>query len=116
MSTIKSRVSIKSSGDGLVSESEWKTREVTNNSGPAGGPYKVLLATGVNSITVPTGARGLTIEPPEASLARLNLPGVSGGTGMVMRTGQASTSPLPTGTSAALVASDREELVYIHWG
>lgn len=116
MSTIKTQISIKSSGDGLVAESEWKPTLMTNSHGPAGGPYKMLLATGVNSLTVPTGAMGITIQPPAASLARMNVPGISGGTGMIMRTGHASTNPLPTGTSAVLVASDREELVYIHWG
>lgn len=116
MSTIKTWIRLKSSGDGLVQESEWRTTEITNTSGPAGGPYKILIATGVNSITVPTGAMGFAIEPPAASIARFNLPAASGGTGMIMRTGHAAYNPLPTGTASLLVASDREEFVKLHWG
>jgi len=114
--TIKTQISMKSSGEGLQAESEWKSTLVTNTLGPAGGPVRALLATGVNTLTVPTGARSISIQPPEASTARFNLPGVSGGTGMILRTGDASLHPLPTGTSSVLVASDSQELVFLHWG
>lgn len=116
MSTIKTQISVKSSGDGIEGESEWKPTLMTNARGAAAGPSKYLLATGVNSVTVPTGTMGMTIQPPAASLAVLRLPGVSGATGMAMRTGYASTNPLPTGTTSVLIDSNREELVYIHWG
>lgn len=116
MATTKTQVSIKSSGEGLQTESEWKSTLVTNTTSPAGGPVRHLLATGVNAITAPTGAHNLTIQPPAGALARINLPGVSGGTGMILRTADASMNPVPTGTSTVLVASDRQQLVYLHWG
>ena len=116
MSTIKTQISVKTSGDGVVDENEWKPTLMTNTAGPAVGAFKTLLGTGVNSLTVPTGAMGITVMPPSTSTARLNFPGVSGGTGMMLRTGHASTNPLPTGTTAVLLASNIEELAYIHWG
>lgn len=116
MSTIKTQISVKSSGDGIENESEWKPTLMTNAIGPAAGPVKVLLATGVNNLVVPTGAMGITISPPASSLAALNLQGASGVTGMAMRTGYPSTNPIPTGTTNVLIGSSREALVYIHWG
>ena len=116
MTTIKTQVSVKSSGDGVEEESEWKTTLITNSIGGAAGPVRYLLATGVNSIAVPTGSKAMTIQPPESSLAVLRLPGVSGSTGMALRTGHASMNPIATGASSVLVDTNREELVYIHWG
>lgn len=116
MSTIKTQISVKSSGDGIEGEAEWKPTLMTNTHGPAAGPSKYLIATGVTSISVPTGAMGMTIQPPAGSNAAMHLPGISGGTGMTLRTGYPSTNPLPTGTSSVLIGSNREELVYIHWG
>ncbi len=116
MSTIKTQVSLRSSGDGLEEEGEWKTTLMTNSIGPAAGPVKYLLATGLNLLTVPTGAMSLTIQPPTGSLAQIQLPGVSGATGMVLRTGCASMNPIPTAVPTMMVATSRQELVYLHWG
>lgn len=116
MATVKTQISVKSSGDGIVNETEWKPTLLTNTVGAAAGPVKYLIATGVNSITVPTGTMAMTVQPPAASVARMNYPGISGGTGMLLRAGYPSSNPLPTGTASVLVASDREEPVYIHWG
>lgn len=116
MSTVKTQISVKASGDGLVKESEWLTTLLTNASAPSLGAEKRHIATGVNMIVVPTGAQAITIQPPAESLATLRLPGVSGATGMALRTGFASHNPIATGVTGILIDTDRAELIYIHWG
>lgn len=117
MSTIKTQISVKSSGDGVVDESEWKPTLLTNSVGPALGAYKQLLATGGNDLAVPTGSMGMVIMPPSASTAVLKLKGGSGGgTGFALRAGYATALPLPTGTVGVHIDSSIQESVYIHWG
>lgn len=116
MSTIRTKISVESSGDGIDGESEWDATEITNSAGAAGGPVKYAIATGVNSIAVPSGSMAMVLQPPASSPASFRLPGVSGATGMAMRSGYPCVIPLPTGLASVLVQSDREEFVYIHWG
>ena len=116
MSTVKTQISVKSSGDGQVEESEWKPTLLTNTSAPAIGAYKQLLATGGNDLTVPTGAMSMTLQPPATSSAVLKLKGGSGETGFALRSGYPASVPLPTGTANVHIDSSIRELVYIHWG
>lgn len=116
MSTIKTQISVKSSGDGVEEESEWKPTLLTNTVGAAVGAYKQLLATGGNDLSVPTGSMNMVIMPPAASTAVLKLKGGAGETGFALRSGYPSAIPLPTGTANVHIDSSIRELVYIHWG
>ena len=117
MSTIKTQISVKSTGDGIEGESEWKPTLLTNTVGAAAGPVKYGLATGGNDITVPTGTKGFTVMPASSSDAVLKLKGGSGGgTGFAFRAGYPFCGGLPTGTSSIHIDSSVGEPVYIHWG
>lgn len=111
--TETTQITVTSSGDGI--DSEWKPTAMSNSAGVAGGPVKTTVATGVNTITVPTGAMGIVIAPPASSSAVLKLLGGAGETGFALRTGQPAHIPLPTGTASVLINSSVVEIVYIHW-
>ena len=115
--TVKTQISVKSSGDGVVGESEWKPTILTNTVGAAAGPVAYALATGGNDITVPTGTKGFTVMPAAASIAVLKIKGGSGGgTGFAFRAGYPFSGGLPTGTVSVHIDSSTKEDVYIHWG
>lgn len=113
--TTLTQITVTSSGDGIGSSNEYKPTKMTNAAGVAGGPVHTTLAAADNTIAVPTGAKGMVIAPPAASLAVLKLKGGAGETGFALRTGEASSIPLPTGTANVLLNSSIVEVVYIHW-
>lgn len=111
--TVETQITITSSGDGI--DSDWEPRAMENSAGAAGGPVRTSLSSGDNTITVPTGAMGMVLLPPAASATVLKLKGGAGETGFCLRSGQASSIPLPTGTASVLINASAAELVYVHW-
>ncbi len=111
--TTETQITITSDGDGI--EGEWEPTAMSNSASPAGGPVKTPLASGDNTILVPTGAMGLVLAPPSSSAAVLKLKGGAGETGFALRTGQPAAIPLPTGTASVLLNASEAALVYLHW-
>lgn len=111
--TATTGISVVAKGDGIASE--WTPTAMVNNIAPAGGPVKVTLAAGDNTIAVPTGAMGMVLSPRAASPAVLKLKGGAGETGFALRGGQPSHIPLPTGTASVLLSSSIVDIVQLHW-
>jgi hypothetical protein len=110
--TNKTKFTVTSTGDG--NDSEWTT-EATNNAGAAGGPVRVTLVSGDNTIVVPTGAIGVILKPPSSSGVTKRLKHHAGETGFSIRTGEAAALPLPTGTTSLILNSSGIEVIYVHW-
>lgn len=112
--TNKTQLTVTSSGDG--STSEWKPAAMTNNVGAAGGPVKIDLAQGDNTISVPTGAMGMAIVPPASNGTVMKLKGGAGETGFALRTGEMTHVSLPTGTANVLIGCPSGTVrVNVHW-
>ena len=114
MSTVNTtQITVTSSDTGL--ESEWSPHALSNSSGAAGGHVLTTLSSGDNTVSVPTGAKGMVMEPPAASTAVLRLKHYAGETGFALRAGEASAIPLPSGTSSVLVNSSAVAVIKLHW-
>lgn len=111
--TTETQITVTSSGDGI--DGEWEPTAMSNSAGVAGGPVKTTLASGDNTISVPTGAMGMVIAPPAASSTVLKLKGGAGETGFALRSGQPAHIPLPTGTASVLLNASAIDIVYVHW-
>ena len=111
--TEKLQITVTSTGDGITGK--WEPTAMTNSAGVAGGPVKTTLASGDNSIAVPTGAMGMVLAPPASSAVVLRLKHYAGETGFALRSGQPSAVPLPTGTSSVMLNASATEIVYVHW-
>lgn len=70
--------------------------DATVNSAGSGQNQLVALVSGNNTITVPTGATGVTIIPAEDNAVALTLKGVNGDTGIAL----ALTSPTSIGLAS----------------
>lgn len=112
--TNETQITVTSSGDGS-DESEWKPTAMTNTRGAAGGPVKMTLASGDNTISVPTGAMGVVLAPAASSGVVLKLKGGAGETGFCLRTGEPSALALPTGTANLLLNASAVTIVGFHW-
>jgi hypothetical protein len=65
----------------------------------------VALASGANTITVPTGATGVLIIPPAANAQTLTLKGVTGDTGVPISPSQPSLIMFATAPPATIVVT-----------
>ena len=61
-----------------------KTVSLTVTMGTVGTVTDVVLASGANTVTVPTGAAGCLIIPPSANTVALTLKGVGADTGVAI--------------------------------
>jgi hypothetical protein len=111
--TVDTQITVTSSGDGI--DSEWKPTAMANPVGAAGGPVRTTLASGDNSLSVPTGARGFVLAPPAVSNAILRLKHYSGETGFALRPGEPSAIPIPSGTTSVMVNASAVTVAYVHW-
>jgi hypothetical protein len=110
--TEETEITVTSSGDGITSE--W-TVSTTNSNGAAGGPIKTTLASGDNTIAVPTGAMGMVLSPIASSATVFKLKGGAGETGFCLRGGKPSFISLPTGTVSVLLNASAVDIVQLHW-
>lgn len=111
--TAKTEITVTATGDGI--DSEWTPTPMTNNNGPAGGPVKVTLAAGENTLTVPTGSMGMVIAPRAATLGVTRLRAVTGETGFALRGTQPSHVSLPTGATGVILYSTIVDVIHVHW-
>lgn len=98
--TSKRSVSIQFSEDLLFNQ----TFEAVDNAASPGEIENVVLATGPNTITPPTGTTAVTILPPIANTIGITLKGVTGDTGVPLGLVDPSTISLAGLTSFVLTA------------
>ena len=65
----------------------------------------VALASGANTITVPTGATGVIVIPPVANTVALTLKGIAGDTGIPLSLTQPSVLTFPASPPASIVVN-----------
>ncbi len=72
---------------------------------PVGGITKIALASGLNTITIPTGTSVIIVELPVGNTQTVTLKGVTGDTGiLLLKTGVAMFQPDPADTTFVLTA------------
>lgn len=72
---------------------------------PLGGVTKVALASGLNTITIPTGTSLIIVQLPIGNTQTVTLKGVTGDTGiLLLKTGVAMFQPDPADTTFVLTA------------
>lgn len=73
------------------------------------------LASGFNSITVPTGAKAVTIIPPAANTVTLTLKGITGDTGIGIHLTDPTSIGLAAATSAIGITTSGTVTVRLVW-
>lgn len=111
--TATTTIKVVSTGDGNASE--WSPTATQNNYAPAGGPVNVTLASGDNTLAVPTGAMGVAISPRAASPLVMRLKGVAGDTGFPLRGGKPAYMTIPTGATGMILNASMVDVVAVHW-
>ena len=112
---IQSTVTLKVSCSGDVTCTD-QPADITNTTAPSGGPVNTVLSAGNNTITVPTGSRGVMIRPPVGSTNVKILKGVGGDTGITMDPAQPFYLPFAVSPPANFVINSAGiETVGIHW-
>ena len=111
--TETTQITITSSGEGT--DHEYSPEAMSNTNGPAAGPIAVALASGDNTLAVPTGSNGFHLLPPATSGVTKRLKHHSGETGIAFRTAEQVYMALPTGMTQLMVWASAVEVVRIHW-
>ena len=73
---------------------------IASNAASPGDIDIVTLAAGNNSISVPSGATGVTIRPPSANTELITLKGVNGDTGVALHLTDATSIGLGTAVTS----------------
>ena len=93
-----------------------RTDSAADNATGPGVIEKKDLASGNNTITVPSGALGCTIKPPTGNAQTLTLKGVNGDTGIALAKVSPTSLGLDTGvTSFVISAGNTVSGVVIVW-
>jgi hypothetical protein len=116
MATTAERIiTIVYSGDTIGSE----IIEAADNTVSPGSIDLVTLASGFNSITVPTGGatcKAVTIKPPSGNTIQITLKGITGDTGVLLHlTDPSSISLSPSQTTIGLNAASSCPGVRLYW-
>lgn len=110
-SVISLAVSI--NGDGACVNYTPPQSPITNPNAPEGGPIAVALASGANTIPVPSGATSVLVVPPSASTNAKQLKTLSGDTGITF-TSQLQVINV-TGLSSVYITSAAAESMSLVW-
>lgn len=111
--TESTQITITSSGEGT--DHEYSPEPMINSNGPAAGPIAVSLASGDNTLAVPTGSNGFHLLPPPTSGVTKRLKHYAGETGFAFRTAEQVYMSLPTGATQLMVWASAVEVIRIHW-
>jgi hypothetical protein len=76
-----------------------RTDSSAENAAAPGVVEKKDLSTGANTITVPSGSKGVVIKPPTGNTQALTLKGVSGDTGILIAKVDPTSLGLDTGVA-----------------
>lgn len=87
----------------------------SNAVAPMGGPVPTALASGPNTIAVPTGAQAVIVVPPVASLVTKTLKGVSGDTGIGISATLPTTVSLAASTITFVITCSGPEIISLMW-
>lgn len=105
-------ITYSATGDGMTLTFATTAQE---NLASPGEQQPLLLATGDNTIAVPTGAKGVIVVPPSASVIVKKLKGIGGDTGFILRAASPSYLALPDSTATILLNASAGETVSLVW-
>lgn len=91
------------------------TYAAADNSSSPGMIETKALASGFNSITVPTGAKSVTIIPPSANAITLTLKGVTGDTGVKLHLTDPTVIALATAQATIGITTSGTVTVRLVW-
>jgi hypothetical protein len=94
------------------------TSSSTNSDAPGEGAYLVNLASGFNTITIPTGhtVYGVDIYPPSGNSTALTLKGITGDTGIPLHVTKATSIAFVTGaTTFGLTTGSAMSVRLAYW-
>lgn len=86
-----------------------------SNTTAPGQVEKKDLSSGNNTITVPSGAKGLTLKPPSGNTQALILKGVNGDTGVAIHKTDPTSLGLETGATVVINAAGSVTGVVLVW-
>lgn len=87
-----------------------------NSGGSSGGEVALVLATGANTVAIPSGHQGVWVIPPAGSVITKTLKGVTGDTGVPIHPTLGMVLFFPLGTANFVItAGGAGETVQILW-
>lgn len=101
------------SGDGASSTYVPPGTPITNPSAPDGGPHVLPLSLGANTLTPPTGAKGVFIVP--GSVGAITLKGVTGDTGILLAAGMPTFLALASGQGGFVLTASAADSISVQW-
>jgi hypothetical protein len=105
-------ITYSATGDGMTLTFTSTTQE---NAASPGEHLPIALASGDNTITVPTGARGVLIVPGATSTVVKKIKGVGGDTGVTIAPAYATYIALPTGAANFILNAASIETLDLYW-
>ncbi len=102
-------------GDGITLTYAPPQSPVENTAAPQGGPVLLALSSGFNTVSVPTGAIGCLLVPATGSAITKTLKGLTGDTGVPIRTDGPTLLWLPNSTASFGLTTSGTENVQIFW-
>jgi len=107
------QVNVQLSGSGLNENNSFPAAE--NASSPGQSEFKTL-ASGSNTITVPSGAVSCTIVPPAGNTNSITVKGVTGDTGIRIHNTDPTSIGLHSSVSSFVLAAGTTTAgVFLHW-
>lgn len=92
-----------------------QTFNAVDNAASPGEIEPKALSAGANTITVPTGATGVTIIPPTGNVVTLTLKGISGDTGIPLALASPTSIGLASGSSSFVLTAGGTVTVRLIW-
>lgn len=113
--TSKASIGITVTGDGVTDAYVPPGNPFSNVAAPSGGTTRQALTTGNDTVLVPTGAIGVLIAPPDATLVTLNLAPIAADQGLELRMSYPALYYFPAGTASFVLVSGAVGSVDLHW-
>lgn len=107
------QITVTTTGDGVTATDS--PPAITSTNSPAGGPLKVSMASGDNTLTFPSGGAGLLIIPPTDSTTAKTLKGAGGDTGIKMYPSKPLLYWFKSGETSIILNVGADEVVSLHW-
>ncbi len=105
-------ISLSVSGDSMTLAF---TSPIQENTASPGEQQPVVLSSGDNTITVPTGASGVLIQPAATSTVSKRIKGNAADVGFPISPSASAYLPIPSGATSFVLNASGAETISIYW-